>query len=163
MKVLPHPPTHPHLPALAFPDNGAPSGPRTSPPINVQQGHHPLPHMGPESWVPPCVLFVCWSSPWELRGEGAVWPVDTVATSMVLQFPSASVLFSSSSIGDPALSPMVGCEHLPLYLSGPGRASQETAISGSCQQALPGVQQQTGYINRIQHYTGDLSCELLFI
>ena len=37
--------------------------------------------------------------------------------------------FSNSSIGDPMLSPMVGCEHLPLYLSGSGRASQETAVS----------------------------------
>jgi hypothetical protein len=34
---------------------------------------------------------------------------------------------------------MVGCEHLPLYLSGSGKASQETAISGSCQQALLGI------------------------
>ena len=33
------------------------------------------------------------------------------------------------------LSPVVGCEHLPLYLSSSGRASQETAISGPCQQA----------------------------
>ena len=31
---------------------------------------------------------------------------------------------------------MVGCEHPALYLSGTGRVSQETAISGSCQQAL---------------------------
>jgi hypothetical protein len=44
--------------------------------------------------------------------------------------------FSNSSIGDPVLSPMVGCNYLPLYLPGTGRASQETAILGSCQQAL---------------------------
>jgi len=31
---------------------------------------------------------------------------------------------------------MVGCEHPPLYWSGSGRASQETVISGSCQQVL---------------------------
>jgi hypothetical protein len=37
------------------------------------------------------------------------------------------------------LSPTVGCKPLPLYSSGSGRASQETAISGSCQQALSGV------------------------
>jgi hypothetical protein len=37
------------------------------------------------------------------------------------------------------LSLMAGCEHLPLYLSGSRRASQETAISGSCQQALLGI------------------------
>jgi hypothetical protein len=32
-----------------------------------------------------------------------------------------------------------GCEHSPLYLSGSGRASQETAISGSSQQAVLGI------------------------
>jgi hypothetical protein len=44
---------------------------------------------------------------------------------------------SNSSAG--TLSPKVGCEHLPLYLSGSRRASQETAISGPCQQSLPGI------------------------
>jgi hypothetical protein len=38
--------------------------------------------------------------------------------------------FSSSFIGDSMLNPMDGCEHPLLYLSGTGRASQETAISG---------------------------------
>ena len=47
--------------------------------------------------------------------------------------------FSNSSTGDPMLSPVVGCEHSPLYLSGTGRASQETAVSDSCQQALVGI------------------------
>ena len=42
-------------------------------------------------------------------------------------------------IGSPRLSLMVGCEHLPLYMSGSGRASQETAISGFCQHALLGI------------------------
>jgi hypothetical protein len=37
---------------------------------------------------------------------------------------------------DPALSPMVGCEHPSLYLSGSGRASQESVITGSFQHAL---------------------------
>ena len=31
---------------------------------------------------------------------------------------------------------MVGCQHSPLYLLGSGGASQETAVTGSCQQAL---------------------------
>ena len=44
--------------------------------------------------------------------------------------------FSSSFIVDLVLSPVDGCEHPLLYLSSTGRASQETAISGSCQQAL---------------------------
>jgi hypothetical protein len=47
--------------------------------------------------------------------------------------------FSSSSTGDLVLSPMVGREHPPLYLSGTSGASQETAISGSCQQALVSI------------------------
>ena len=47
--------------------------------------------------------------------------------------------FSSYFIEYPVLSPMVGCEHPPLYLSGTGRASQETAISSSYQQAPVGI------------------------
>jgi hypothetical protein len=47
--------------------------------------------------------------------------------------------FSNSSNVYPMLNPMVGCDHLPLCLSGSARASQETAISGSCQQALLGI------------------------
>jgi hypothetical protein len=35
----------------------------------------------------------------------------------------------NSSIADPVLKTIVGCEHLHLYLSGSGRASQETTIS----------------------------------
>jgi hypothetical protein len=35
--------------------------------------------------------------------------------------------FSNSSIGDPVIiSSMLGCKHLLLYMSGSGRASQET-------------------------------------
>ena len=34
------------------------------------------------------------------------------------------------------LLPLVGSEHVPLYFSGSGRSSQETATSGSCQQDL---------------------------
>ena len=36
-------------------------------------------------------------------------------------------------------SPRDSCEHPLLYMSGAGRASQETAISGSCQQARVGI------------------------
>ena len=48
-----------------------------------------------------------------------------------LQLPG---YFSSSFIGDFVLHPMDHCEHPLLYLPGTGRGSQETAISGSCQQ-----------------------------
>ena len=47
--------------------------------------------------------------------------------------------FSSSFIRDPVLHPMDSCEHPLLYLSGTGRASQETGLSGSCEQALVGI------------------------
>jgi hypothetical protein len=36
-------------------------------------------------------------------------------------------------------SPVFGCKHLPLYLSGSGRASQKTDLSGSYQQAIVGI------------------------
>ena len=42
--------------------------------------------------------------------------------------------FSNSFIVVPVLSPMIGCEHPPLYLSGSHRA-----ITGSCQQMLLGT------------------------
>ena len=47
--------------------------------------------------------------------------------------------FSSFFIGDPVLSPMVGREDPPLYLSGTGGASPKTAVRGFCQQALVGI------------------------
>ena len=46
--------------------------------------------------------------------------------------------FSNSSTGELIVSPIVGCEHQLLYLSHSGRVSQDTAMSGSCQQALLG-------------------------
>jgi hypothetical protein len=58
---------------------------------------------------------------------------------VVANFFSSFSPFSNSSTGDPMLSPMTGCEHLPLYLSGPDRAPQETAISGSCELVLLGI------------------------
>ena len=47
--------------------------------------------------------------------------------------------FSGSFIGDLVHRPMDDCEHPLLYLPGTGRALQETAISGSYQQALAGI------------------------
>jgi hypothetical protein len=53
--------------------------------------------------------------------------------------------FSGSFIGDFVLRPMDDCEHPLLYLPGTGRASQETAISGFCQQALVGICLVSGF------------------
>jgi hypothetical protein len=50
-------------------------------------------------------------------------------------FSSLSTL-SSSFIGGPVFHLIDDCEHPLLYLPGTGIASQETAISGSCQQNL---------------------------
>jgi hypothetical protein len=47
--------------------------------------------------------------------------------------------FSSSSIGSPVFHPIDDCEHPHLYLPGTGIATQETAISGSCQQNISGI------------------------
>ena len=90
-----------------------------------------------EPWVPPCVLLGWWFSPWELWG-GLVWWYSYSSYGVTNPFSSFSP-FSNFSTGDPVLSPIVGWKHPPLYLSGSGRASQETAISDSCQQVLPGI------------------------
>jgi hypothetical protein len=65
-----------HLPTSTFLPWHSPTlghsvftGPRVSPPIDVRQGH-PLLHMQLESWIPLCVLFGWWFSPWELWGGG---------------------------------------------------------------------------------------------
>jgi hypothetical protein len=67
-------PTHPlpsscpvgHSPTLG---HWTPSGPRASPPPDVQQSHH----MWSAPWVTPCVFLCWWSSPRELWGCLACW------------------------------------------------------------------------------------------
>jgi hypothetical protein len=72
------------------------------------------------------------------RSGGTGWFILLFLYGTANPFSSFSP-FSTSSIGDLVFSPDVGCKHPPLYLSGSGRASQETAISGSCQQVLVGI------------------------
>jgi hypothetical protein len=60
-------------------------GQRASSPIGVQLGYHLL-HMQLEQWVPPCVHFGWWFSPWELWGY---WLVHIVVPPMGMQTPSA--------------------------------------------------------------------------
>jgi hypothetical protein len=135
--LLPNPPTptswpwpSPILGPRAF------RGPRASPPTDDRLGH-PLILMQLEPGVPPCVFFGWWFSHRELWGY---WLVHIVVPPMGLQTSSTPWLLSlAPSLGDPVLSSMVGCEHLPLYLSGTDRASQGTAMSGSCQRTLVGI------------------------
>jgi hypothetical protein len=133
MKVLTQPPNQFSLPTWHSPIRGdqAFTGPRASPPIDAWQDH-PLLHMWMEPWVPSFVLLGWWFNPWVLYG---VWIYCRSSYEIANPFTSYIPL-STSFIGDPVLYPMVGCEHLPLYLSGSDRASQETAISGSSQKAL---------------------------
>ena len=49
--------------------------PRASPPNDDQLGH-PLLHIQLEPWIPPCVLFGWWFSPWDLWGYWLVHIVD---------------------------------------------------------------------------------------
>jgi hypothetical protein len=83
----------------------------------------------------PWVFFGWWTSCLELLG---IWSVDTVAPSMGVQTSSASVPSPTPSSGTSNVSPMVGCKHLPLYLSCSDRISQETAISASISKHFPG-------------------------
>ena len=134
MRVLPlHPPTpaSPSWHSLHWGIHRALTGPKVSSPIDAQQGH-PLQHMQLETWVPPCVLFGWWFSPWGLV-------IDIVVLPMVAKPFSSFSPFSNSSIGDPKLITMVGCQHPPLQGSSSGWDSQEAAISGSYQQALFGI------------------------
>ena len=87
----------------------------------------------PEPWVPACVLFGWWSVP------GALGDLVSCSPHKTAKPLSSSSPISNSSMGYPVLNPVVGFEHPPLYLLGSNRASQETAISGSCQQALPSI------------------------
>jgi hypothetical protein len=48
-------------------------------------------------------------------------------------------IFSSSFIRGPLFHPIDDCEHPLLYLPGTGIASQERAMSGSCEQNLAGI------------------------
>jgi hypothetical protein len=71
---------------------------------------------------------------------------------MGLQTSSApSVLLLTPPLRTSLLSPMVSFDLLPLHLSGSGRVSQETDISGSCQQAL-----LTSHLDLVSVYGMDL-------
>jgi hypothetical protein len=99
MRVFPHPPTHASLLShSSILGHQAFTGPRFSSHTDAQQGH-PLLRIWLEPWVPPCVLFGWWFSPWELWG---FWLVDIVVLPMGLQTPSALLVLSlSPPLGSP--------------------------------------------------------------
>ena len=120
--LLPNPPTptswpwhSPVLGHMIF------TRPRASPPIDGQLGH-PLLHMQLETQLWGVLVSSYCCSSYRVAD-----PFSSLGT------------FSSSSIGGPVFHPIDDCEHPLLYFPGTGIDSQETAISGSCQQNLAGV------------------------
>ena len=136
---VPYPPAHQStnscFTVLAFPYPGTLSLHWTKglSPIDFQQGHLLL-HMQLEPWVPPLYSLVGGLVP------GSSWNIGWFILLSMQTFSSLGPShFFRSSIWDPVLRPMVGWEHPPhvlfemCYLSGTGRASQEMAMSISCQ------------------------------
>jgi len=73
LRMLPLPPTHSNLNALALPYLEETSLHRRNfPSIDAGQCH-PLLHMWLESWIPPCVLISWLFSPWELWWSLVGW------------------------------------------------------------------------------------------
>jgi hypothetical protein len=107
LPLLTNPPTPAslswHCPTLGY---QAFTGPRASPPIDVPQGH-PLLHMQLEPWVPPCVLLGA-------LGDLVGWYCHS-SYGVANPFSSFSPS-SNSSIGDPALSAIVGFDHPTLFV-----------------------------------------------
>jgi hypothetical protein len=95
--------------------------PRASPPIDGQLGH-PLLHMQLETQI------------W-----GVLVTSYCCSSYRVADHFSSLDSFSSSFIRGPVFRPIDDCKHPLLYLPGTGRASEEIAISGSCQQNLAGI------------------------
>ena len=142
--------TYPITPPLSF-NEGAP------PPIHPLLPHYPSIHLlwglepsqdqGPPLPLMPdeaILRFLCsWShgslhlyslvgglAPGNFGGQGCLvgWYCCS-SYGFANPFSSFSP-FSNSSVQDPVLSSLVGCDHPPPYLSGSGRASQESSISG---------------------------------
>jgi hypothetical protein len=115
-------PTHSHFLALTFPCARAYDLPRlrASHPIDGQLGH-PLLHMQLET---------------QALGRGILVNSYCCSSYRVADPFSSLGTLSVSFIGGPVFHPIDDCEHQLLYLPGTGIASQEIAISGSCQQIL---------------------------
>jgi hypothetical protein len=93
---------------------------------DVQQ-HHPLPICCRSHGSLQVYSLIGGPVPWSSRGALAgCWHCCSPNEAASPFSPFCP--FPNSSIQDPMLSPMLSCDHPPLYLSGSGRASQETAM-----------------------------------
>jgi len=120
LRMLPDPRTHIVLPC--------------GPGIPLYQGIEPSEDQGPLLPLMSNKVILCYICGWSygslyvyslvggsVPGSSGVsgWLILCSSHGVTNPFRSFSP-FSNSSIGDPALSPMVGSEHQPLYLSGSG-------------------------------------------
>jgi hypothetical protein len=122
-------PTHSHFLALAFPCTGAYDLPKTK-------------GLSSHWWPtrPSSATYATRDTDTALGGGGHVLVSSYCCFSYRVADPFSSMgTFSSSSIGGPVFHPIDECEHSLLYLPGIGIASQETAMSGSCQQNFAGI------------------------
>ena len=111
------------------------SRPKASPALDVQQRPSSATYASGSVGPSMCTLWLVVYSLGSQRVQiGYYCFFYGAASSFSSFFP-----FSSSSTGDLVLNPMAGWERLPPYLSCTGWASQETAISDSCQLALVGI------------------------
>ena len=121
MRVLSHTPTHSHLTALTFPYSE----------IEPSQDQGSLLLLMPDSAILWYICNWCHGSLHVYSLVGNLVPVSSGWSGwLILLFLLWSCkpyslfrLYSNSSIGVPVFIIMVGCVHLPLYLSGSGRAS----------------------------------------
>jgi hypothetical protein len=74
-----------------------------------------------------------------VKSSGVLVSSYCCSTNRVADPFSSLGIFSSSSIGGPAIHPIADCEHPLMCLLGPSIVSQETAIAGSFQQNLASV------------------------
>jgi hypothetical protein len=130
-------PTHPPTPAsllVHYPTlrHQAFTGPRASSPIDAWQATFCYIY----GWSH--VSLHVYSLVGGLVSQSSSWLILLSSYRAANPFSSSSP-FSNSSIGDPVISSMVGFENRLLYMSGSGRASQKTAISGFCQHVLLGI------------------------
>jgi hypothetical protein len=141
MRVLPHPPTHPLPPHC--------------PGISLHWGIQPSQDQGPLLPLIPDKAILCYLCSWShgslhvYSSVGGLVPGSCGRGGLVGWYCGSFYgvgnpfsffsPFPNSTIGVPMLNPMVGWEHPHLYWSGFGRASQETAITGSCLQVLLGI------------------------
>jgi hypothetical protein len=102
----------------------------------------------------------------ETRALGVLVSSFCCSTYRVADPFSSLGTFSSPSIGGPVFHPIDDCEHPLLYLPGPGIASQETAISGSCSKILLiclfSISQKKHVHNYLSHCFSYISKSLYF-